>query len=154
MTILHFRIVLLLLFCLSLIGCNRPDFYDSQGKPLDIAEYQGQWLLINYWAIWCTPCIKEIPELNKIDSQTNVSVLGINFDNVGNLTELQQQVAQLNIKFPVFKQDPTAQLSWTRPQVLPTTLLINPKGKMVKQLIGPQTLESITQAIAMAQKSS
>ncbi|WP_027706545.1 TlpA family protein disulfide reductase [Zooshikella ganghwensis] len=151
MTILHFRIVLLLLFCLSLIGCNRPDFYDSYGKPLDITDYQGQWLLINYWAIWCTPCIKEIPELNKIDTQANVSVLGINFDNIENITELQQQVAQLKIAFPVFKQDPTAQLNWTRPQVLPTTLVISPKGKVVKQLVGPQTLESIKQVIAAAQ---
>ncbi|WP_407635201.1 TlpA family protein disulfide reductase, partial [Luminiphilus syltensis] len=55
----------------------------------------GEWRLVNYWAIWCTPCREEIPELNLLDTLPGVSVFAVNFDGVTGaaLAEQREQLA-------------------------------------------------------------
>ena len=116
--------------------------------PPSLESLRGQWVLINYWAQWCKPCIEEIPELNELDAiRDDVTVLGVNFDNAQG-DELKKQEAQLGIKFTNLAQDPSAQLGAARPVALPTTLIVNPDGKLVATLLGPQTLESLSDAMA------
>ncbi len=103
---------------------------------------QGQWVVINYWAIWCKPCAEEIPELNALDELPGVTVLGVNFDGASG-AELAQQLQQLAIRFPTLDADPAAQLGLARPVVLPTTLVLDPSGKLRDTLVGPQTLQSL-----------
>jgi len=112
------------------------------GNDLRLDELQGQWVVINYWAIWCKPCAEEIPELNALDELPGVTVLGVNFDGA-NGAELAQQLQQLAIRFPTLDADPAAQLGLARPSVLPTTLVLDPSGKLRETLVGPQTLQSL-----------
>lgn len=133
---------LVLAVSLALGACGR------SGAPvagLDLDEYRGQWLVINYWAVWCKPCIEEIPELNALAGLPQVTVLGVNFDGVGG-EELEQQLRQLAIAFPTLDRDPAAQLGVPRPTVLPTTLVIDPNGQLRDTLVGPQTLQSLAAA--------
>ncbi len=115
------------------------------GNTLQLEELQGQWVVINYWAIWCKPCAEEIPELNALDKLPGVTVLGVNFDGAGG-AELAQQLQQLAIAFPTLDVDPAVQLGLVRPAVLPTTLVIDPSGALRETLVGPQTLQSLTAA--------
>ena len=110
---------------------------------LSIAQHQGQWVFVNYWAEWCKPCIKEIPELNELHSaHDNIVVLGVNFD--GEIGEaLKEQERQLGVEFPTLPYDPSTELSIERPKALPTTVIINPAGDVVEVLIGPQTEQSL-----------
>lgn len=109
-------------------------------------QYAGRWVVINYWAQWCKPCLEEIPELNALaEKYPNIAVLGVNFDGATG-EELATQVAKFEIQFPVLAVDPAEQLGTTRPVVLPTTLILNPEGVLVGTLIGPQTLQSLALA--------
>jgi thiol-disulfide isomerase/thioredoxin len=111
-----------------------------------LERLQGQWVVINYWAQWCAPCIKEIPELNRLDQDyTGVTVVGVNYDGT-NGEELELQRQKLGVTFASLESDPAAQLGIPRPVVLPTTLILDPTGRLVATLIGPQTLASLVQA--------
>lgn len=107
----------------------------------------GTWRVINYWAIWCTPCREEIPELNDLNSLGDVTVLGVNYDGKTG-AELDDHQSQLAIQFQALDTDPAAALGTTRPQVLPTTLLVSPEGALMATLTGPQTREQLETALA------
>tara|TARA_E500000178_G_scaffold30406_1_gene27574 strand:- start:19883 stop:20230 length:348 start_codon:yes stop_codon:yes gene_type:complete len=102
--------------------------------------------VINYWAIWCTPCREEIPELNRLALRDDITVLGVNFDaKQGN--SLAADSAALGIQFLTI-DDPSAMLGVTRPDKLPTTLIIDPDGNLVVSLVGPQTEDGLAMVIA------
>ena len=118
----------------------------------NLEQHRGQWLVINYWAQWCSPCIKEIPELNALDHKyEQVTVLGVNYDGATG-EDLEQQQDKLGLKFASLESDPAAQLGIPRPIVLPTTLILNPAGQLITTLVGPQTLESLEQALPLTSK--
>ncbi len=105
-------------------------------------------MIINYWAIWCKPCIEEIPELNQfaILQAGKVILFAVDFDqNQGE--KLKENSQKLGIEFPVLTSDPAEILGFEHPKVLPTTLIFNPEGKLERTLIGPQTVQSLQQAI-------
>lgn len=128
-----------------LAACGSADFTDAEGNEFGWDDFQGRWLVINYWAEWCKPCLEEIPELNQLYSQrkdTDTSVLGINFDRVAP-EELLRQIEALNVQFPVLQSDPERQLDYLMPEVLPTTYIFDQQGQLAHKLVGPQTQESI-----------
>ncbi len=129
-------------------GCGAPETPQNNNTVGSFERniYEGRWVVINYWAKWCKPCIKEIPELNALDRKyTQVVVLGVNYDgNKGD--ELQTQIVNLGIEFPTLLEDPSPALGIALPSVLPTTIILNPNGMLVATLIGPQTLESLALA--------
>jgi thiol-disulfide isomerase/thioredoxin len=124
---------------------------DSSAKPDSTAPGpRGEWVLINYWAEWCAPCIKEIPELNAIGQlYSDVAVLGVNFDGAAG-EELRQQIDELGVAFPTLDSDPADAMGLSRPQVLPTTLVVDPAGRLVDTLVGPQTIASLAAAMGKA----
>ena len=126
---------------LSVAGCGeRPEALSPIQKQL------GSWVLVNYWAEWCKPCIREVPELNSLDSEAGITVLGVNYDGVTG-EALSAQIAALDITFAQLSTDPAAELGINRPQVLPTTVVIDPNGRRVATLVGPQTAESLREAM-------
>jgi len=137
------KYLLYLTLALTIAGCGSDHNTSTQ---LRLDERRGQWVVINYWAQWCKPCIKEIPELNALDRDyPQVTVLGVNYDGATG-EELEQQLSQLGIEFNTLDTDPAIQLGVPRPMVLPTTLILDPGGQLSATLVGPQTLESLAQA--------
>ena len=143
-------LVMTLVMALAIAGCsehNTGSALDS-GQPITVnfASLQGRWVVINYWAEWCMPCIKEIPELNELAQEyPDITVLGINYDGAEG-AELQRQVSLLGIEFPLLADDPAMELGYARPLVLPTTVVLNPVGNIAATLVGPQTLASLARA--------
>ena len=133
---------------LLLASCAQPDFFDTKGRGYHYSDLKGKWLILNYWATWCGPCIKEIPELNKIaeEHQDKVRVFGVNFDQP-DAEEMRAQVEKMRIAFPVFAIDPSHELGFTRPEVLPTTFIFSADGALQATLIGPQTETSLLEAL-------
>jgi thiol-disulfide isomerase/thioredoxin len=138
----------IVLLCLVLAGCSS-DLSDSPvslvgGDSHSFKNDQGKYTLINYWAIWCTPCREEIPELNKLAEEyaDKLTVLAVNFDNEQG-DKLLAQVEKLGIEFPSLQSDPRAIWSLKPVSVLPETLVIDSEGVLLHRLIGPQTLESL-----------
>ena len=136
------RLACLVLFAgLAVAGCG------ERRGPLDpIGEHLGDWVLVNYWAEWCKPCIHEVPELNKLDGEEGITVLGVNYDGVTG-DALAAQIDALDIAFAQLPADPAPELGIDRPQVLPTTVVIDPDGRRVAALVGPQTAETLREAM-------
>ncbi len=142
------KIVLVLLCCLSLIGCSKPDpvLHDAQSNSIPVSTLKDKWVIVNYWATWCGHCLDEIPELNnfyKNNQNKNVLLLGVSYD-VLSLTRLKLAIKVMHIEFPVLTDDPAQELGLSTPSVVPATFIINPKGKVVKKILGPNTEESLT----------
>ena len=127
---------------LLLAGCSEADWgVDQHGRQIAAAELEGRWLVINYWAEWCGPCRKEIPELNRLAEELQaqqVTVLGVNFDALQG-EELRTAAEQLGIRFTVLASDPAPRLGLAPSQVLPVTWLVDPQGRVREQLSGEQT---------------
>jgi thiol-disulfide isomerase/thioredoxin len=137
-----------LLLCGLLSGCGKADYQTHDGNSGRFADLHGRWILINYWASWCEPCIKEIPELNQFAKQhgDKAAVFAVNFDGVQG-EQLREQVAKLQFAIPVLVTDPATTLGYDRPQALPSTFVFGPDGKLKQVLQGEQTVASLSAAI-------
>lgn len=142
------KILSALLFLIALSGCTKPDFQDVEGNDIFLQDLNEKWLIVNYWATWCAPCRAEIPELNELslEQKDKVTMIGVNFDQPS-MDELSAQVKSMKIQFPVLQNDPSAKLGFAIPEVLPTTYVFEPGGKLVKILVGPQTKEGLLMLI-------
>lgn len=133
----------LLAAMLLLAGCNEESGLrlgaDQHGRSLPPAA--GNWLVINYWAQWCGPCRREVPELNRLAVQLQgqpVLVLGVSFDQL-ETGPLRTAAQEMGLAYPVLQQDPAAQLGEPAARGLPLTLLVDPQGKVRARLEGEQT---------------
>jgi len=143
------RALLLALCVLALAACDSaPDFVDLNGKGYRYDDFAGKWLVVNYWATWCGPCIKEIPELNRLAEEhgKQLVVLGVNYDEPEG-EEALRQARKMRIEFPVFARAPHERLGITIPEVLPTTFVFAPGLHLKQTLVGPQTESSILAVI-------
>ena len=136
--------ILAYVFFSFFLGCAQPDLYTNENKKIFLDDLKGKWILINYWADWCPPCIKEIPELNKLNAlyDDQVAVFLFNFDRLEG-EELRKQLAKIKAEVPSLISDPQLIYDYDVPDALPVTFVIDKEGKLSSVLKGPQTLEEI-----------
>ena len=137
----HFFIANLIII---LASCSEADYQLADGDSGQLEDFLGKWLIVNYWADWCPPCIKEMPELESfyLENKTRALVLAYNFDRLEE-EELQNQIIRFGVNVPSILSDPGTLFGWESPPSLPATYVINPKGELIHTLIGPQTQESL-----------
>lgn len=134
----RFRGLPLLLTVIWLSACQPQSFRQAEGPAIDWDSLRGQWVLVNYWARWCKPCLEEIPELNTLDAAPDITVLGVNYDGVAG-AELVQQGREMGIEFALLAEDPGPALGWSAPVGLPATFVVAPDGSLLQARFGPQT---------------
>jgi thiol-disulfide isomerase/thioredoxin len=121
---------------------------DLVGKEHRLSDYQGKWVLVNYWATWCPSCLDEIPDLVSLYDQhknKDLVVLGIAVDYKSE-HEVRHFVDDMLISYPIILGTPKIFAQFGSSSVLPTTYIYNPQGKLVKIKRGQlskQTVESI-----------
>ncbi|KQY55150.1 TlpA disulfide reductase family protein [Lysobacter sp. Root494] len=119
------------------------------GTPYDLAQHRGKWVVVNFWATWCKPCVKEMPELSALDAmREHIEVIGLAYDD-SDPKDIQAFLRQHPVAYPVAivdTYDPPR--SFATPRGLPTTYLIGPDGKVVKKFMGPVTAGDIESVIA------
>ena len=132
------------LFCiLVLVSCQRNDIEVFNGPNTNINDLNGNWILINYWADWCAPCIKEIPELNDFaEENKNIKVYTFNFDEL-ETDDLKPIAKKFNIKVPSLVTHPRDIWGIATPPAVPATYFINPNGEIAVSLFRPQTKDSL-----------
>ncbi len=125
---------------------------DSQNHKVETAKWSNQWVIINYWASWCDACGQEIPELNQFYRRNHDKIVmyGVNYDNLVS-DQLRTAISQMQIQFPVLQTDPAKIFNFPSLSVLPTTFVMDPQGKLVKQLIGPQTAQDLESIVHVHQ---
>ena len=135
-----------LIFILS--ACSEPDYRLVDGNKGRLDDFLGKWLVVNYWADWCPPCIKEMPELTNFynSNKDSVLVLAYNFDRLEG-EELSNQIKRFGVDIPSITNDPGLLFGWESPPSLPATYIITPEGKLLHTLIGPQTQEGLEEYI-------
>ena len=130
------------------IACSSPDYEVFNDSPGYLKDLRGKWVVINYWADWCPPCIKEMPELSSFydSNHEKVHVFAYNFDRLEG-HELQEQILRFKVNVPSILTDPGQLFDWEPPSSLPSTFIIDPKGITKEILIGPQTKETLERTI-------
>jgi thiol-disulfide isomerase/thioredoxin len=118
------------------------------GKTFDLAAQHGKWVIVNFWATWCVPCIKEMPDISRfVASHKNVSAIGLAYDD-SELADIKAFVAKHPVVYPIAQVTLDKPLKdFDEPRGLPTTYLIGPDGKVAKRFIGPVTAASLGAAI-------
>lgn len=122
---------------------------DTDGKAHSLAGYKGKWVLVNYWATWCPPCLEEIPDLIALheNKKNNLIVIGVAID-YRNAKQVTDFADSLLVNYPIVLGTPKVVNQIGPVQGLPTTYLYNPEGKMVAQQVGPITREAVQKYIA------
>jgi thiol-disulfide isomerase/thioredoxin len=118
---------------------------DLNGKVRTLAEFEGKWVIVNYWATSCPPCLKEIPELQSFyerHKDRDAVVLGVNFEDI-KPSWLQAFVDSVSMDYPVLRSTPDPQTPFGLILVLPTTFVIAPGGELVARQSGPVTAASL-----------
>jgi thiol-disulfide isomerase/thioredoxin len=124
-------------------------FYDAAGGRHTLAEYRGRYVLMNFWATWCAPCVKEMPELSALhDAHEDVQVVGLTYEQI-ELETLRKALARRPVSYPIASVDPYEMPPGiAAPRGLPMTYLIDPQGNVKREFLGPVTRADIERAIA------
>jgi thiol-disulfide isomerase/thioredoxin len=139
---------LLLLAWVAASSAQPVDFRlpDIDGQWQRLSDYRGQWVVVNYWATWCPPCLRELPELEAFhaDSVGSAVVLGVNMEDIGD-TALRRFVDDLSLSFPILVAGVSPERSRLVGPVdgLPTTYLVSPTGEPVARQVGEVTAEAL-----------
>lgn len=121
------------------------------GKTFDLVEQRGKWVIVNFWATWCGPCIKEMPELSALDAmREHIVVIGLAYED--NTPEAMAAfMKQHPVVYPVALVDVyDPPKDFETPRGLPMTYIIAPDGKVAKKYTGPVTARMIEDDIAKA----
>lgn len=148
------RRVLSVLFCklflcmmLSLLPnaqANGFTFTDHTGKKLTLSDFKGKWVLINFWATWCPPCLKEIPDLVSLyeSRKKDVMVIGVAMDYRDPKTVLKH-AKRLSVTYPIVLGDQKLARQIGPVSMLPTTYVFDPEGNPAVYKVGLVSREAL-----------
>ncbi len=121
------------------------------GQQVSLADYQGQVVLINLWATWCPPCVRETPRLVRLHDKyrdQGFTVLSVNTTYQDELAKVQQFVRDQNMRFPVLLDVEDKFGAAYRARVLPTSYLIDRDGNIVQVRVGEVDEAQLDEQIA------
>lgn len=126
---------------------------DTQGRTHTLSGYKGRWVLVNYWATWCPPCLDEIPDLIALhnDRKNNLVVIGVALD-YRNPKDVIDFADSMLVDYPIVLGNRELVRQIGPVQGLPTTYLFNPEGRMVAQQVGAITRQMVETYIASKTK--
>ncbi len=107
------------------------------GKPVELRDYQGKILLLNFWATWCIPCVRELPDFEKLLANLvneNFSILGINV--MDSKKRVDRFIEQKKLTLPVAMDLKGETYPRYKVQNFPTTVIIDKKGDEMGRVVG------------------
>ncbi len=123
---------------------------DTEGEMQSLDQYKGKWVIVNYWATWCSTCMKEMPELinfHENNKDNDAVVVGINFESIER-NNLKEFVSDKAIPYTVLNTEPVRVTPIGKVPALPTTYVIDPDGNVVAGSVGIVTQQDLESYIA------
>ena len=119
---------------------------DLAGEPLDLHDLRGQTVVLNFWASWCGPCRREVPELSRFARERpEIVVLGLAVDS-GDVEEVRSSAKSLGMDYRVALADSKVTGAYNV-SVLPTTVVVGPDGEVRATRVGGLDYDDLVQAV-------
>ena len=127
---------------------------DTEGNIFTEKNTRGKYLVINFWATWCTPCLKEIPAFVKFyeKNSDHVEILGLDFEPV-DLEVINDYVERFSINYPIvlYNEDNDSEyLNFGEIVGMPTTQIYSPEGELLHTFMGEITIDDLNEFIVPA----
>ena len=125
---------------------------DTKGNIFTEKNTRGKYLVVNFWATWCSPCLKEIPafvEFYKENSE-HVEILGLDFEPV-NIELINEFVERFSINYPLILYTHINDSEYTKFGEIvgmPTTLIYSPDGELLQTFMGEISIEDLKKYIS------
>jgi thiol-disulfide isomerase/thioredoxin len=124
---------------------------DTKGVMFTEKNTRGKYLVINFWATWCTPCLKEIPAFVKFykENSDHVEILGLDFEPV-DLEIINDYVGRFSINYPIvlYNEDNDSEYSNFGEIIgMPTTQIYSPEGELLHTFMGEITIDDLSKFI-------
>jgi len=117
-----------------------PDFAlkSSDGKTIKLSDYKGKVVIIDFWATWCPPCRKGIPDLISIqnDYKNDVVIIGISLDSEKTLKDVPGFIKSYGINYPIVFGDDKVVAAYGGIEGIPTAFVVDKKGNVVDKHVG------------------
>jgi thiol-disulfide isomerase/thioredoxin len=124
---------------------------DSTGATTTFDRFRGSVTLINFWATWCGPCKKELPDLVALSNELagkNVKILGVSVDRAPNVVDLVSTfVSEHGISYQNVISNDDMEDAFGNPRAIPTSYLVDAEGNIAQTIVGMRTKEFYKQAI-------
>jgi len=131
-------------------------YTDTNGQVYTAKDLAGKVVVVNFWATWCKPCLKEIPDLSRVYEKykgQGVIILGVLTDNPDSNQLLNFQ-SDHEMTYPVVRSNSDIMVSFMYPESLPTTFVYDRGGREVFTRVGAVSEQALAQVLAplIAQK--
>ncbi len=129
-----------------------PDFAlsDLNGQQIKLSDYKGKVVVLNFWATWCPPCRKEIPDFNELQAQygdKGLQFIGVALDEEG-LSKVKKWTSTNPVNYPVVIADAAVKKAYGEMNAIPVTLLIDRQGIIRTKYIGMRQKAIVESMIA------
>jgi thiol-disulfide isomerase/thioredoxin len=143
--------------CLALAGtAHAEDFSltDTQGKIHRLGDYRGKWVLVNFWATWCPPCLEEIPDLVSLyeGHRQELEVIGVAMEYRDKRAVIEF-ADNMFMSYPVVLGSDKIAAQIGKVNGLPTSFIFNPGGKLIMRHVGPLKRKEIEENLGFKEQA-
>jgi thiol-disulfide isomerase/thioredoxin len=146
-----YRVVLkfaLFVVCAGTLSVHGFELKDTTGTGQRLADLRGKWVVVNFWATWCAPCVKEIPEIamfaREQGDKTRVLGIALDWDDEKQVTAFARKIGHT---YPLVLGTDASEKAFGRMKGLPTTIVYDPSGKVAYQKTGTVTRELLSRIV-------